>query len=574
MQKTRKSFSLIQSSENTMFQEALLGYLGGPVLALIANSILSVYLNLYMTNVLDLGTWAKPFLSVLPFISIIFIIAGNILVGNLIKKNHLNLGKARPLILMSLPISLLALLFLFVFLPFHSSSEEGSILTLIVLAIGYNLWFGFAFPFYFNSHLSLINLSTRDTRVRSLFGSLSMAAIIGAFGLASMILTFFLKYLFVYDLDPTLNGIVGAIPQYDSAGTLMYYTDANGKIIYDQIASFNAWKIFVIALMTITFIGVVVEFLFTRERISEESLSERLSKEEEKKTGIINQLKVSIKDKYWVLIILFLLLFQFGFTIRNISQLYYCYAWFGDNPANFSNYLSMATAIPMVLGLLIAWPLSRKIGKRMTIFVGAIVATVGGFISFFDPGNFALLISSVLIKSLGIAPSLYLGIGLLGDVLDNQEAKNNFRTDSFTMIVIGSIMVGMFALSSGIVNSILSNTNFNPANMDSPETRNSLMWLFEGAESICYLLIAPTISFLDVEKHSKENEETIIRKQKEQFEARGEVWISNEERTRLEEAQYEEEFENNRIKNLKIKCERKGLNFEEENQKYLSKHKK
>ena len=54
-------------------------------------------------------------------------------------------------------------------------------------------------------------------------------------------------------------------------------------------------------------------------------------------------------------------------------------------------------------------------------------------------------------------------------------------------------------------------------------------------------------------------------------EARGEVYVSPEEKARLEQEENDRIAEENRLKELKAKCEKKGLNFEEEEAKYQAK---
>ena len=102
--------SLIKKNNVTLIPEGAIGYLVGPTLALLANSVLSAYFNKYMSDVLHVNVWAKAFFTWLPVISVIFVVLGNILVGRLMDNMKSKAGKARPLLLVSLPISLLALL--------------------------------------------------------------------------------------------------------------------------------------------------------------------------------------------------------------------------------------------------------------------------------------------------------------------------------------------------------------------------------------------------------------------------------------------------------------------------------
>ena len=113
--------SLIKKNNVTLIPEGAIGYLVGPTLALIANSILSNYFNKYMTDVLNINSWASEFFKWLPVISVIFVVLGNIIVGRLMDKSKSRAGKARPLLLISVPISLLALIILFVISPLATS---------------------------------------------------------------------------------------------------------------------------------------------------------------------------------------------------------------------------------------------------------------------------------------------------------------------------------------------------------------------------------------------------------------------------------------------------------------------
>ena len=116
--------SRIKSANVKLFPEGLLGYLVGPTLALLANSILSNYFNTYLSNVLNITSWAKWFFTWLPVVSVVFVIIGNIIVGRLMDSNRFKAGKARPLLLLSLPICIIALLILFVLAPFATGNGD------------------------------------------------------------------------------------------------------------------------------------------------------------------------------------------------------------------------------------------------------------------------------------------------------------------------------------------------------------------------------------------------------------------------------------------------------------------
>ena len=496
--------------------------------------------------------WASWFVTWLPVVSVIFVVLGNVVVGRLMDRNRTKAGKARPLLLISIPIAILALLVLFIISPFATDviNKESQVAALVCVAIGYNLWFAVAYPFYYTSHAALVNLSTRSSKDRSLLATISNATALAAMGLVNMIGSFFLGFLFVEN-------------------------EVDGVKVLDAAASYDRWKIFIIILLVVNVLGVLVEYYFTRERITEESFGKE-KVEIKKAASVKQQAKVCFKDKFWWIIIAFFFPYQLGGMVKNVSQLYFCTAMFPDSNGQFTTAqggiwngtLSIIGAIPTALGMVIAWPLSNKIGKGKAILFGAILSTIGGAIGFIAPDNFALVVTSFVIKALGSTPAMYLSLALLADILDHQEAKHKLRTDGFTMTIYGAIMAGMTGIATGIMNGVIGGVGYTGTNVSSPAIQTALTWIFIGGETLCYAVIAVIFIFMNVEKFSDQDHKTIIENQKAEALANGEEWIEPEERLRREEAEAEAAAEEQRKTELKAKCEKKGLNYEEEESKY------
>jgi GPH family glycoside/pentoside/hexuronide:cation symporter len=79
---------------------------------------------------------------------------------------------------------------------------------------------------------------------------------------------------------------------------------------------------------------------------------------------------------------------------------------------------------------------------------------------------------------------------------------------------------------------------------------------------------------MDVEKYTDEDRQKVLERQKAAVLAEGGTWIEPEERARLEQEEADRKAEEERITELKARCKEKGLNFEEENRKYLEKQEK
>ncbi len=538
----------IKSANTKLFPEAIIGYFLGPTLAMLSNSILSSYLNKYLTDVLDMNTWASLFMTLLPVLSVIFVVAGNIIVGRLMERNKTKAGKARPLILLSIPLMILALVVLFVFTP-YTDAKEANIVTAILVAVGYNLWYAVAYPFYYTSHSALVGLSTRSSKDRSLIATIANATQLAAIGICSMVLPFFLGLIFI-DGDP--------------------------------VGSYNAWKIFVIALMVVSSIGALLEYYFTRERVTEESFNENAKQPEQKATPIGVQAKICLKDKYWVIMIVFFLMYQLGGMLKNVSQLYYCQSLFMD-PATgtytiayggaLHGTLSTIGAIPTALGMVIAWPLANKIGKGKAILFGSVLAVAGGILGIFTD-NYIVAVIAFVVKALGSAPAMYLSLALLADIMDHQEAMHGVRTDGLTMSIYGAIMVGMTGIATGILNAILSGVGYSATNVSSELIRGVLPWIFFGGETIGYAIIVLLFIFMKVEKFSKFDHKAIVVDQKAKAEAEGLEYEDPAVRLAREEEEANAAAEEARKVELKARCEKQGLNYEEELAKYEAAQKK
>lgn len=567
----------IKSANVKLFPEAGLGYLLGPILALISNGVVNVWLVQYWDKVLLLGDWNPLFQTLLPIISAIFVVIGNLLVGHLMERKPSIAGKARPLILLGMPLIAIALLVLFLVpLPTGAGGSSSNLLASILIAVGYNLYYALAWPIYYTSHSALVNLSTRDGSKRNLLSTCIMAAQLGAAGLAGMaggFLVDFIGLLPVYQYGIKADGTPLTTNILEEANSLANGFEVKTLISPDQANS--KWTILMIIMIVCLVIGCLLEFYFTRERITEENVKNAAAKEDQdivkaEKTSMREQIKICAQDKYWWLIIIFFFLYQFGGQMKNNDLSFYSQAMTGEN--KLSSTINTVGAIPTALGMLIVWPIAHKLTKSKTISLGSLLAVLGGAIAFValipsvasnDGAVWGLSIASFVVKALGTAPAMYISLALLANVLDHQEAVYGKRTDGFTMAVYGSIMVCMSGICNGIIAGI--NTAAKTSGMDLKLVNTILGY---GVEAACYLIMGIMFLFMNVEKFTKEDQVKILEDQKAACLARGEEWIDPQTRMEMEEKETARQIEEARISELKEKCAKKGWNFEEKEAEY------
>lgn len=528
-------------SANVKPKEALLGYLIGPLCALISNAIFGSYLNQYFNNVLGMTDYNSSFAVLMPMLSAIAVILGNLVVGRLIDRTRTKAGKARPFLLLAAPMLVIAIILLF------TPPKDNSIWQLVWIAVAYNVYYAIAYPFFYTSHSSLVALSTRNTKHRGLLSTFSNASGVAAVGVGASI------------LFPLFQGLL--------------FVQEKGQPI-DVDASYNAWRIFMIALCVITVVGILIEYFFTRERITEETKD---SDANTKKPSMLQQLKATTSSKDWWIVIAYFLIFQLGGLIKNGSMGYYCYAMFGAadtaGAGVYTSMLGLVGGIPTAIGMVIAWPIAAKLGKRNSMIIGLIISVAGGAVSFIDVNNFYIVCTGVVLKGVGSIPAMYVSLALLSDVLDHLEAKNKFRSDGFTMSIYGSIMVGLTGISTGVVNGLLGAGGYDFKNVvvQSDSAKTAVVWCYLGIELLCYAALVLLLFFTNVEKGIKQDQLTIIEHQKQETLAAGREWIEPAERLRMEQEESDKAAEDARLAEERAYCEKKGLNFEEYEAKYQEK---
>lgn len=519
-------------SANVKIPEILFGYFAGPFGALLASGIFTSFLNKYWTEVLFAGQLdgaVNTFLTFLPLLSAVLIAAGNLTAGQIIERTKTKAGKARPWILLS--SVLLALTCVFMFLaPFDDKT-----LKMVFTAVSYNLFYAVAYPLYNTANSTLIPVSTRNSKQRGLLASATNVAGLAVMGTGSMVF-------------PVLLGLL--VKENTPAGTAQTY-----------------WFVLFIIVGAITFTACLLQYYFTRERVTEEiSFAVRV------KLPVKKQIKAVMSDKFWWIIIVFYLVFHFSGAIKNLSMTYFCARivdntfWGANLDANTAagmtqTLLAVLGAIPMAAAVVFVWPLSNRFGKRIVTFAGMAVGVIGGVIAGIFCDNVIAVAFGVALKCLGSAPASYMILAMISDSLDHIEAKHGFRCDGFTMSIYSSIMVSATPVGQAIFNGI-SGSGTNAAAITV-----SYIWI----ETIAYAFCGALIIFFAVEKYLAKDHSAIKERQKAEALAKGEEWIEPEERLRREEEEAERLSEEARKAELKAKCEKKGLDFEKEEASYQEK---
>ena len=136
----------------------------------------------------------------------------------------------------------------------------------------------------------------------------------------------------------------------------------------------------------------VLQFLFTRERVTEEGRAD--TETPAKSATLGEQLKAVTGDRMWWIVMAFYMLFQWSGAMKNGSMSYFC-KWVLDNTffgtadawGASQGLLSIMGAIPMAVAAVFVVPLANKFGKRLVCGGFMLLGAVGGIIAGLGAGR-------------------------------------------------------------------------------------------------------------------------------------------------------------------------------------------
>ena len=526
-------------SANTTKSESWLGYFAGPALMFIVYICLGgSYLNQFYTDVLGLS---GAFLTWMPAISKVVDAITNIAMGRIIDKTRTRHGKARPYLLLSGPLIVLTAFLL------YAVPKANSTVQMVWIVVSYNLFFAFAFTIYNMSHTLMVPLSTRNTRQRDTLALLTNAGVNMVPGLLVTIVM------------PIMINAFGV--GKDSQGT---------------------WIAMMSVLSCFALPACLLEYYFTKERVTEDAMAAGKDPREDV-VAFKEQVKACFGNKYWRLIMGYALIWQLSTVLSTQSMLYYCnwvLARSVDGGTGLQVLVNVIGQAPLGIGVIILWPLVGKFGKRRVTAIGLVIAVVGcalGLLfSFAAEVNFTLILLALIIKSIGTVPT-YVMAAQIAESLDHIEYSNKFRADGCSASIYSVIITVCTGIASSILLGGISALGYQAPVSNVQEivqndgVRSFFTFCFFGTPLISAAVSAVIMLFYKVEDEMPQITAGISAFHRAEAEARGEVYVSPEEKARLEQEENDRIAEENRIKELKAKCEKKGLNFEEEEAKYQAK---
>jgi GPH family glycoside/pentoside/hexuronide:cation symporter len=368
--------------------------------------------------------------------------------GGIVDKTHTKLGKARPWLILSAPLTMLGIILL---MNVPTGFSEGG--KLVYAYLTYIFMNCIVYTIYGISNTALLPLMTRNAK------DSTMLATFSALG----------------------NNIIGLIA---------------GSCITPLVLNCG-WTVASVVLGAVACILILISGLLNKEIGTGDDAANAPAEEP---LPMKEQLPAVLKNRYfWVLLLLgvFALLVN-GNAIG--AQLYFCQMVVGD--AMFMSVLMTAGQLPGIIILFAMPAIIKRWSKQAFLGMGAVLAAIGFAISGLAGTNTTMIVVGTVIRAFGMGPLLSAVFVLVPDVVEYGHWKTGIRSEGLISsaqsigskvgIGIGSALTGWILEAVGYVNGAMEQSSAVVSAVQFDYT-----WL--GA-ILCVVLLV-VVLMMDVEKY-------------------------------------------------------------------------
>ncbi len=224
----------------------------------------------------------------------------------------------------------------------------------------------------------------------------------------------------------------------------------------------QGWHTVSIIYSVICLIFLLIPFFAVHELPeTEDEKAAKLAKAENKEPNFIEAIKLLVHNKYFLLILIWYLAIYFSNGTTSAMGIYY--ATYNLGSGSLLGLLSLASMVPIIIGLVFVPGLAGKWGTRKTCVVSCCVILAGGLIATIGGRNLPVVLAGLAIKAIGLSAPMASANALIAAADEYSYLKTGVRTTGtiFSCSSLG-IKVGT-GLGTAISGILLSMGGFDPA---------------------------------------------------------------------------------------------------------------
>ena len=319
----------------------------------------------------------------------------------------------------------------------------------------------------------------------------------------------------------------------------------------------NGYPILMVTLSVIAIPLLLLEYFYTRERITEDVTMEH-ERLDETRIPLKEQMKALLSNKYFVILIVVATVSGIvdNFKGGNVQYFYIKFLLGGaDNPMMYTIY-QVITGAPLGIGAFVIYPLAKKVGIKNLTVGGYAMVLIGSIVGWMFPDQLVPALIGGFLRNIGWLPNAYIFATLMCFAYDDVEFRSHLRLEGMMGIaIITAIQSLIYAPFAGGFESAILRLGFVDVEgvMPSVEVTNFMTLSFYLFDAVLAAVVVILLPFVDVEKKLPEINAELLRRKKEAVLVRGEEWIDPAEAERIEQEKADALREENRIADLKAR---------------------
>lgn len=533
-----KDFMQTKATTHSMsFREKLLGFALGPGFVLVYTTMVTTLREMFYMSVIPIDKLfgSGTYMTLSTSTTVLGVVFG-LLVAYVSERTVSRAGRFRPYALVGTFLMIACGIGMFTS-PFPNGTPAQLVwlygVNILYLAVGTSL---------FGLRYSVVSVCSRNVKERNFMTSMRSSIegmIPGIF--VSMIVTGYLYYAFLVN---------------DTVGTY--------------------WRLFIFIPAIVAIPAALIEYFYTRERITEENrATNRKADKEIVRISMLKQFRCLLTNKYYLLAMVVMIAVLLSTYLQGFnSRTYYAQWILGANEQNGLAILYQTIALqPVAWGAVIVPILSRKFGSRIIMMVSSVVTLIGIGICMIDPYNFGVACGGGFVFSFGIVAVTNMNSIFGQQANDDIEYKYGFRPEgTVSAAVIGMVYTALLSPFTALYETVLFNRGFDAyAVSQSIPVNNWIIFAYYGSYAILAVVVFVVLIFFNMEKRLPMIHAELKERRKQAVLSRGEEWVDEDEKERRALEESKRIAEENRIADLRDTCAKKGLDFHTENEKYLAK---
>lgn len=182
----------------------------------------------------------------------------------------------------------------------------------------------------------------------------------------------------------------------------------------------RAWTYTFVVFGALEIITFMITFLFTRERVN-------TSEDKRMSVPISLGFKALVKNKYWFMATLNLVLIFIAQGVNGSSEVYYAKEVLGNG--NLVGTFSVALQVTQIVCMFFIAGFVKKFGKRNVLMTGAAIMIVGYGIMGIGAESLPVLIAGCMLRGVGNAGISACMFAMVTDTIEYGEWKTGIRTE-------------------------------------------------------------------------------------------------------------------------------------------------